>query len=226
MLVTETPSKPSASVVVDSEECTIEEEVVGSVVVVSKAENTQVSVRDTEEEADEKQTHTTTQLIQQAVKEAEVAETSGSSEAKASGSVQPAVSEVEKVKEEEPVSGKKPSFPPTLDDFDLIECEADPAEVEEYLADPRLKEISLTLSDEEQLGLVIVGGVDSPNGSLPIYIKKVLPGGVASKDDRLSEGDQLLAVNDKILLECSNNYAVEVMRKAKGKTRLLVIQDY
>lgn len=136
MLVTEAPSKPSASVAVDSEECTIEEEVIGSVVVVSKAENSQVSVRDTEEEAGEEQTHTT-QLIQLAVEEAEVEETSGSSETKASGSVQPAVSEVEEVEEEEPVSGKKPFFPPTLDDFDLIECEADPSEVEEYLADPR-----------------------------------------------------------------------------------------
>lgn len=68
--------------------------------------------------------------------------------------------------------------------------------------------------------------MDSPNGSLPIYIKKVVPGGVASEDGRLSEGDQLLAVNDKILLECSNNYAVDVLRKAKGKTRLLVLQDY
>lgn len=137
MLITEAPSKPSASVAVDSEECTIEEEVIGSVVVVSKAENSQVSVRDTEEEAGEEQTNTATQLIQLAVEEAEVAETSGSSEAKASGSVQPAVSEVEEVEEEEPVSGKKPFFPPTLDDFDLIECEADPSEVEEYLADPR-----------------------------------------------------------------------------------------
>lgn len=91
---------------------------------------------------------------------------------------------------------------------------------------PRLKEIVLTLSDEEQLGLIIVGGLDSPNGNLPIYIKKVVPEGVASKDGRLSEGDQLLAVNDKILLECSKDYAVDVLRKAKGKTRLLVIQDY
>lgn len=49
---------------------------------------------------------------------------------------------------------------------------------------------------------------------------------MASEDGRLSEGDQLLAVNDKILLECSNNYAVDVLRKAKGKTRLLVLQDY
>lgn len=134
MLVTEAPSKPSASVAVDSEECTIEEEVIGSVVVVSKTENSQVSVRDTEEEADEKQTQATTQLIQLAVKEAEVAETSGSSEAKTSESVQQAASEVE---EEEPVSGKKPSFSLTLDDFDLIECEANPTEVEEYLEDPR-----------------------------------------------------------------------------------------
>lgn len=137
MLVTEAPSKPSASVAVDSEECTIEEEVIGSVVVVSKTENSQVSVRDTEEEADEKQTQATTQLIQLAVKEAEVAETSGSSEAKTSESVQQAASEVEEVEEEEPVSGKKPSFSLTLDDFDLIECEANPTEVEEYLEDPR-----------------------------------------------------------------------------------------
>ena len=158
MLITEAPSDPSAGVV---EEYTIKEEDIGSVVVVSKAKNSQVSVRDMEEGADEKQ-------IQQAVEEeskpaltTEVAEISGSSKEETSGSVQPAVAKEEPVQpavareepvqpaaakeepvqpatvKEEPASGKHPSFPPGLDAFDLIACEADPTVVEEYLADPR-----------------------------------------------------------------------------------------
>lgn len=138
MLVTEAPSDPPAGVTENTEECTIEEEVVGSVVVVSKTKNSQVSVRDVDEETEEKKTGTESEPIQPAEEEenkpavaVKMAENSGSSEEKTSGSVEPAASE------EETVAEKHPSFPPSLDDFDLIACEANPSDVEEYLLDPR-----------------------------------------------------------------------------------------
>ena len=82
------------------------------------------------------------------------------------------------------------------------------------------------MEEGDNLGLSIVGGSDSPNGNLPIYIKKVASNGVAGQVGQLSEGDQLFAVNDKILLECTLEYALTVLRNAGGDIRLLIIGDY
>ena len=89
----------------------------------------------------------------------------------------------------------------------------------------RLKQIHLLLKDGDQIGLTIVGGSDSPNGNLPIFIKKVLNNGAAASEGSLSQGDQLVAVNNKLLIDCTQEYAVDVLRKAKGTARLLVLAD-
>jgi len=61
----------------------------------------------------------------------------------------------------------------------------------------RLSEIKLNLDPEGPgLGISIVGGGGSPNGDLPIIIKRVLPDCIAERDGRLKSGDELIAVND------------------------------
>lgn len=101
--------------------------------VVSKTKHSQVTVRDVEEEADKKQTGETGTEVEEESKPAVAVETvgaTGSSKEETSGSLQ--VGEME-----EETMPEKHHFPPVLEDFDLMECEADPSEVEEYLADSR-----------------------------------------------------------------------------------------
>jgi hypothetical protein len=122
-------------------------------------------------------------------------------------------------------SGKY-QFPPVLEEFDLMECEADPSVLEQYFEDSRLRELWIALGEDDSLGLSIVGGKNSANGDLPIYVKKIATGGAAGKGDNLSEGDQLVAVNDKLFVDCTLEYAVKVLRNAQGDVRILYLSDY
>ena len=117
-------------------EYTLKEEDVGSVVVVSKTKHDQTSVRDVEENAEEKQrgqtgTEQTESKVEEegkpvvAVKTASVSSKKETSESMELGEM------------EGEMSFFLHRFPPVLEDFDLMECEADPSVVEEYLADPR-----------------------------------------------------------------------------------------
>ena len=90
----------------------------------------------------------------------------------------------------------------------------------------RLRELWIALGEDDTLGLSIVGGKNSANGDLPIYVKKIATGGAAGKGDNLSEGDQLVAVNDKLFVDCTLEYAVKVLRNAQGDVRILYLSDY
>ena len=90
----------------------------------------------------------------------------------------------------------------------------------------RLSEIKLTLDpDGPGLGISIVGGGGSPNGDLPIIIKRVLPNCVAEKDGRLKSGDELIAVNDTLLVGVSKDFAINALSSMRGHVRLLALQD-
>lgn len=90
----------------------------------------------------------------------------------------------------------------------------------------RLSEIKLTLDpDGPGLGISIVGGGGSPNGDLPIIIKRVLPNCVAEKDGRLKSGDELIAVNDTLLVGASKDFAINALSNIRGRVRLLALQD-
>ena len=47
----------------------------------------------------------------------------------------------------------------------------------------------------EELGLSLVGGVGSPKGDNPVYIKYVSPKGVMGEIERLKSGNEILKVN-------------------------------
>lgn len=73
------------------------------------------------------------------------------------------------------------------------------------------------------LGFSIVGGRDSPKGSMGIYVKTVFPKGQANDDGTLKEGDEILAVNGKPLHGASHQEAINVFKQIKSGQVLLHI---
>ncbi|XP_050462019.1 partitioning defective 3 homolog [Cataglyphis hispanica] len=69
---------------------------------------------------------------------------------------------------------------------------------------------------KKSLGFTIVGGRDSPKGSIGIFIKSVLPGGQAAEDGRLRAGDEILAVNGQVCHDLTHREAVQLFRNIKS----------
>ncbi|XP_070811490.1 syntaxin-binding protein 4-like [Pituophis catenifer annectens] len=78
------------------------------------------------------------------------------------------------------------------------------------------------------LGIKVIGGVKEFTGEeYGVYVKRILPGGVAYIDGRLQPGDQILEVNGDSLIGVTNERAVDILRTASGTSymRLLVTRD-
>ncbi|KAG9350291.1 hypothetical protein JZ751_026645, partial [Albula glossodonta] len=78
------------------------------------------------------------------------------------------------------------------------------------------------------LGVKIIGGYRELTGEeYGIFIKRVLPGGVAALDGRLKSGDLLLDVNNISLVGVTNERAVEILRMASASNHmsLLIVRD-
>ncbi|XP_018328634.1 tyrosine-protein phosphatase non-receptor type 13 isoform X2 [Agrilus planipennis] len=73
------------------------------------------------------------------------------------------------------------------------------------------------------LGFSIVGGTDSPKGSIGIYVKTIFPNGQAADNGTLKEGDEILAVNSKPLHGLSHKEAIGVFKKIRSGPVLLHI---
>lgn len=65
------------------------------------------------------------------------------------------------------------------------------------------------------LGFSIVGGHDSPKGSIGIYVKTIFPGGQAASAGNLKEGDEILAVNGKPLDRVTHRQAIDLFKQIK-----------
>ncbi|XP_077130369.1 syntaxin-binding protein 4-like isoform X2 [Ranitomeya variabilis] len=78
------------------------------------------------------------------------------------------------------------------------------------------------------LGIKVIGGLrEFSREEYGVYVKRILPGGVAYSDGRLLPGDQILEVNGESLLGVSNDRAVDILRMASatGYMRLLIARD-
>ncbi|XP_069838262.1 syntaxin-binding protein 4-like isoform X1 [Dendropsophus ebraccatus] len=78
------------------------------------------------------------------------------------------------------------------------------------------------------LGIKVIGGLrEFSREEYGVYVKRILPGGVAYSDGRLQPGDQILEVNGESLIGVSNDRAVDVLRmsSATGYMRLLIARD-
>ncbi|KAK1162335.1 syntaxin-binding protein 4 [Acipenser oxyrinchus oxyrinchus] len=78
------------------------------------------------------------------------------------------------------------------------------------------------------LGVKIIGGYREHTGEeYGIYIKRILPGGVADRDGRLQPGDLVLDVNNESLGGVTNERAVDILRTASASNHisLLIARD-
>ncbi|KAJ8399978.1 hypothetical protein AAFF_G00407080 [Aldrovandia affinis] len=81
---------------------------------------------------------------------------------------------------------------------------------------------------EKGLGVKIIGGSRELTGEeYGVFIKRILPGGVAAQDGRLKSGDLLLDVNNISLGGVTNERAVEILRMASALNHmsLLIVRD-
>ncbi|MED6285954.1 Protein lin-7 B [Characodon lateralis] len=83
-------------------------------------------------------------------------------------------------------------------------------------AHPRVVELPKT---DEGLGFNIMGGKEQNS---PIYISRVIPGGVADRQGGLKRGDQLLSVNGVSVEAEQHEKAVELLKAAQGSVKLVV----
>lgn len=83
-------------------------------------------------------------------------------------------------------------------------------------AHPRIIELPKT---DQGLGFNVMGGKEQNS---PIYISRIIPGGVADRHGGLRRGDQLIAVNGvNVESECHER-AVDLLKSAQGTVRLVV----
>ncbi|XP_051523788.1 syntaxin-binding protein 4-like isoform X2 [Myxocyprinus asiaticus] len=78
------------------------------------------------------------------------------------------------------------------------------------------------------LGVKIIGGYREQSGEeFGIFIKRVLPGGVAAHNGRLKTGDLILDVNNMSLGGVTNERAVEILHMASATNHmsLLIVRD-
>ncbi|XP_058851669.1 syntaxin-binding protein 4 isoform X1 [Acipenser ruthenus] len=81
---------------------------------------------------------------------------------------------------------------------------------------------------ENGLGIKVIGGVKELTGEeYGVFVKRILPGGLASSDGRLQPGDQILEVNGERLIGVTSDRAVDILRSASASNhmRLLIARD-
>ncbi|MBN3305155.1 STXB4 protein, partial [Amia calva] len=81
---------------------------------------------------------------------------------------------------------------------------------------------------ENGLGIKVIGGVKELTGEeFGVYVKRILPGGLASNDGHLQPGDQILEVNGESLIGVTSERAVDILRTASSSNhmRLLIARD-
>ncbi|XP_025054965.1 syntaxin-binding protein 4 isoform X3 [Alligator sinensis] len=87
----------------------------------------------------------------------------------------------------------------------------------------------ITLSDcQNGLGVKIIGGYrEQTSEDYGIFIKRILPGGMAALDSRLFTGDLILDVNGENLVGVTNERAVDILRTASASNHmsLLIARD-
>merc|ERR1712013_711386 len=115
-------------------------------------------------------------------------------------------------------------------EYDRKNRDVDPAsaavewELEKNVA--RLETLQVDLErGSEGLGLAIMGlgaGAELGLEKLGIFVKSVTPGGVAAKDGRVKEGDQIIEVNGQSLVGVTQTHAATVLRSALGTVSFLL----
>ncbi|KAL3078927.1 hypothetical protein niasHS_014709 [Heterodera schachtii] len=83
-------------------------------------------------------------------------------------------------------------------------------------AHPRVIDLPKT---DQGLGFNVMGGKEQNS---PIYVSRIIPGGVADLHGGLKRGDQLIAVNGVNVERENHETAVRLLKSAKGRVKLVV----
>lgn len=75
------------------------------------------------------------------------------------------------------------------------------------------------------LGFVIAGGVGSPLGNLPIFVKEVLVDGAAWKEGQLCRGDEILFVNGIDFRGFTQEHAISALSSIQGDIEMHVLSS-
>ncbi|CAI8043688.1 Protein lin-7 homolog C [Geodia barretti] len=76
-----------------------------------------------------------------------------------------------------------------------------------------------TAKTTEGFGFNVMGGIEQ---KCPIYISRIIAGGYADRHGGLRRGDQLLSVNGESLEEASHERAIDLLKGASGKVKVVV----
>lgn len=73
------------------------------------------------------------------------------------------------------------------------------------------------------MGFSIAGGTDTPHtgSDTSIYITKIIPGGAAYADGRVSVNDVIVSVNDVSVVDVPHSGAVEALKTAGERVKLV-----
>nr|XP_018667521.1 multiple PDZ domain protein isoform X1 [Ciona intestinalis] len=83
--------------------------------------------------------------------------------------------------------------------------------------------IEIFKSENEGLGFSVVGLKSEHRGDLGIFVQDIRSGGVADRDGRLKESDQILVINNQPLTQTiSHQQAIGILQKVKGTVKLVV----
>ncbi|XP_067661532.1 syntaxin-binding protein 4-like [Haliotis asinina] len=103
----------------------------------------------------------------------------------------------------------------------MLDLPVDQVEEDE---DIREAELVVFTDCSHGLGLKICGGCSTDGTELfGIFVKRILPGGLAEIDGSLQEGDQLLTVNGESLEGVTNDTALAILRHAAASNRVEMI---
>ena len=81
--------------------------------------------------------------------------------------------------------------------------------------------IKLFKPENSSLGFSVVGMKKKENAESGIFIQDIQPGGIAARDGRLREQDQILAIDGQPL-DLSHHEAIRILQSAQGLVQLVV----